>query len=315
MNCEPRILFATDRNYLQHTIVTLTSILVHLDPKAKLYVYVLSEDLTENDQAGFISLQHLHPFELNFIHVELRIFKSLTSMRNSRMTYARLLSPYLFPDLEKILYLDSDLIFESDVAELWNTDLKGRMFAAVPDNPYRMKSRKKQLKIPDKKTYVNGGVLILDLNKMRSENAWKRIQAFIDKWSTRALKYHDQDLLNSLFYDDILLLEYKWNFIAMYASSRKYCAFFSSFPPAVIHFAGASAPWSAFCRLRYSDRYFHYRKIAGLPEIERKRTLRDFILYCLPPSFVQPMFFLVKYTGIRFFYYRLTGRQYHSLDK
>ena len=97
---EPRILFATDRNYMQHTMVTLTSILVHLDPKAKLHVYVLSEDLTEDDQILFSSLQNLHPFELNFIHVDLRIFKNLTSMRNSWMTYARLLSPYLFPDLE-----------------------------------------------------------------------------------------------------------------------------------------------------------------------------------------------------------------------
>ena len=312
---EPRILFATDRNYMQHTMVTLTSILVHLDPKAKLHVYVLSEDLTEDDQTLFSSLQNLHPFELNFIHVDLRIFKNLTSMRNSWMTYARLLSPYLFPDLEKILYLDSDLIFETDLVELWTVDLKDKMFAAVPDNPYRMKSRKKQLKIPKEKMYVNGGVLILDLNKMRSKNAWKRIQAFIEEWNNQSLTYFDQDILNALFYDDILLLDYKWNFIAMYAFSRKYCSLFPSLPPAGIHFAGAAAPWSGFSRIRYKERYFHYRKIAGLPEIRQKRTLRDAILYCLPPAFIQPMFFLVKYTGIRFFYYRLTGRQYHSLDK
>ena len=91
--------------------------------------------------------------------------------------YYRLLAPRLLPDtIEKVLYLDSDLIVRKSLAPLWNTDIADRPLAAVPD--YIGGTAGRDLGLPDGTKYFNSGVLLMNLQYWRRTVSYTHLILF-----------------------------------------------------------------------------------------------------------------------------------------
>ncbi len=92
-------------------------------------------------------------------------------------TFYRFLIQSVMPDYDKVLYLDGDIVIQGDVAELYDTDVRGKMLGAVLDvdfasqingfAPGMMKYAVKTLKLEDPYRYFQAGVLLLNLTEMR----------------------------------------------------------------------------------------------------------------------------------------------------
>ena len=96
------------------------------------------------------------------------------------MMYARLLLPTMLPDLDKVIYLDCDLVVNSDLKELWDFDVNGVAVAMAPDHLYKDATTLERLKMTNGE-YLNSGVIVMNLEYWRKNNVKIRVLAFIEE--------------------------------------------------------------------------------------------------------------------------------------
>jgi lipopolysaccharide biosynthesis glycosyltransferase len=150
---------------------------------------------------------------------------------------------YLPRSVQRVLYLDSDIIINGPLEILFNLDMAGNIIAAATDShnhTQEVTRIKRELGLPQDFEYVNSGVLVMDIEAMRGYITTAEIINRLTVYRSR-LKYPDQDLLNVLFNDKILHLDrYMYNY-----SPFSNCSWLDDLTagyPAVIHFTGIK-PW------------------------------------------------------------------------
>ena len=169
----------------------------------------------------------------------------------STATYRRAFLPELLPDLDRILYLDADLIVRSVLAELWSTDLGAAALGAVMD-PWVATIEAMRASFPE--GYFNAGVLLIDLATWREERVAAR---FVDDIRRRQQAgedprshSHDQTPLNEVLRGRWHAVSPRWNFtthltprvaVELAIPARDYEAIAAD--PAVVHFLGSHKPW------------------------------------------------------------------------
>lgn len=128
-----------------------------------------------------------------------------------KATWYRLFLPELLPSVERVLYLDSDLLILDSLTELFELDLGGWVLGAVTNVPQRADlGRATWVGLPDDRAYFNAGVLLMNLELMRREGT---VDGLL-RWSVaNAEKYgwRDQDALNVVLYKRRLPLHPRWN--------------------------------------------------------------------------------------------------------
>lgn len=110
-------------------------------------------------------------------------------------TYFRLVMPKLLDGIDKVLYLDCDVIVNSSLKELWDTDIENYALAGVRDriNDYvRVYNR---LGYPMQDGYVNAGVLLINLKRWREDDIYVKAAEIASRMPKRLLN-HDQDIIN-----------------------------------------------------------------------------------------------------------------------
>jgi lipopolysaccharide biosynthesis glycosyltransferase len=130
---------------------------------------------------------------------------------------------------------------------LWATEIAGYALAGVCD-PHGL-SRREALGIPSYASYVNAGVLLLNLTRWRADDLAGRLAQYIEQADSR-LVFHDQDAINAVLYPAIKLLDYRWNFQAwMFRPTRTAPAAEgaaiarSRGSPAIVHYTSERKPW------------------------------------------------------------------------
>lgn len=124
----------------------------------------------------------------------------------------RIMLPELLPDLDKIIYLDADILANRDIKELWNTDISNYCLAAVQDlgiarGIWSIAVKRKE--VPADR-YFNSGVLYMNLKKIRTEgNMRELILEYLKR--TKETDLPDQDALNVVYGEKTLFLEQDWN--------------------------------------------------------------------------------------------------------
>jgi lipopolysaccharide biosynthesis glycosyltransferase len=121
-------------------------------------------------------------------------------------TYYRLLLPTLLPDLDKIIYLDVDIVVCTDLIELNGIDMGGNLLAGVKDI-LNYKTKRTGMSKPEE--YINAGILLINLKEIRTQDLYS---TWIKLSKTETFKYYDQDILNITCQNRIVQLPLKFNF-------------------------------------------------------------------------------------------------------
>ena len=128
--------------------------------------------------------------------------------------YMRLFAQFLLPnDLDRVLYLDADIIVLQDLQKFYNQDFGGNYYVAAADfgeNNTLIASIKSAFGIQDK-TYVNSGVLLMNLSALREHTSFDEILSKLHEWKNK-LKLPDQDFLNAYFKDNIKICSGDYNY-------------------------------------------------------------------------------------------------------
>lgn len=260
------LVFSVDNNYIKHCAVSLVSILLNSAKGNRFRVFILDGGLSEKNKKKFELLKEIREFELNFIKIDNNYFRDLPLNRSyiSIATYYRLLLPEILPtDIDKVIYLDSDIVVVEDIANLWNVNLEDNFIAAVEDEGSL--EQVKRLKLPAKNLYFNAGVCIFNIKKIREidfQNIWKK---YFEENKNR-ITLQDQDILNGVFNGKCRYVGLRWN-----ANGRLYSNFnilehayseteaeYAVHNPAIIHYTDKNKPWMKRCNHPLKKEYLRY---------------------------------------------------------
>jgi lipopolysaccharide biosynthesis glycosyltransferase len=252
------IIFSSDDNYAQFMGVALCSIFENKKAEYKIDVYVLDGGISNENMRRLKILEGRYNFRIIYLKVNLNIFKDFyVSKYITQATYFRILIPSLLPDINKVLYLDCDVIIMGDIFELYSVDIENYFFAAVADY-FSENTRNIELNMPLGSTYFNAGVMLMNLGEWRDRNISFDIINFIKK-NPEKLKLFDQDALNAIMWDKYLNISLKYNYVTSllnkdYLGLRKEIS-----EILIIHYAGGK-PWHYFDRNPLNKYYFKYLK-------------------------------------------------------
>ncbi|MEL7067986.1 MAG: glycosyltransferase [Cyanobacteria bacterium J06581_3] len=253
------IVCACDQEYLPHTATMLCSVLSHTDTVQG--VYLLHDGISAYELGKLKEFVSSFDVEITDCKVDSSGLENLpVSGHASLVNYYRLLIADLLPSsIDRVIYLDSDLIAISSLEPLWATELAGNTVGAVENPGFVQHSR---LGIPQVSKYFNSGVLLIDLDQWRRLDVRSQVIAYIEQ-NPDKIKLWDQDGLNAVLYDRWQELPMRWNIQRPLFFDECYKLQYADVlrDPAVVHFSGStkSKPWQYGTTHPYCRKYSEYR--------------------------------------------------------
>lgn len=300
------VVLASDDAYVPMLTTTIFSMLANASSGRRYDVVVLEKDISAEHKVLMRDFLGRFPnATLRFCDAGALVDGYDLTTNNAHIsieTYYRFLIQEVLPFYDKVLYLDSDLIVEGDVAELFDTDLGDSALGAVRDVDfagnvsYRDGKRRAYaheiLGMADPYDYFQAGVLLLNTAAMRRLHP-------VDEWLRLAcneqLIYNDQDVLNAECEGHVAYLDPSWNVMTdfagraehvfSYAPARMFQAYQRArHDPRIVHYAGVEKPWNAV-GTDQSVRYWKYARetpfyeelvarLAGAPVVARRPSPR-----------------------------------------
>lgn len=207
------VMLATDKNYLHPAMVLITSLFWnHRDQQVTVYLLYRGCDAKDLDKIRLFA-DRWSDKEICCIEVPAERLTSLKSFgRFSTATFFRILGMSLIPEqVERILYLDVDMVVNGDLSALFLREMK-KPLAACYDINNRLQGNieyhREALGIPAGYPYFNAGMLFMDLRYMRENDVAERLLADIEEHFD-AYSLVDQDALNKFFYEDVEFLPWQ----------------------------------------------------------------------------------------------------------
>ncbi|MCQ2410786.1 MAG: glycosyltransferase family 8 protein [Elusimicrobiaceae bacterium] len=273
------VALAGDVNYFPYLAVTLTSILYNASPEDELTFYILCNQISSKHKQKLKALQSIKPHHIVFIDIDENLFKSFPAggAHISNTTYARFQLADLLPEVDKIIYLDCDIIVTCSLANLFKTDIHAYALAGVEDVGYfYWRTVRKDMIFKDF-FYINAGVLLINLAWWREHNTGIELAQYVNK-NCSVIKCGDQDAINGLLHAHILPLGYQWNVQDSFYRLMPERAFNpnrelveqAALNPFIIHYTSGKKPWNGgpFSKVaKRKDWYFYacrspFRKIS-----------------------------------------------------
>jgi len=285
------VVYITDESYVMPTSVSIVSLCTNVNQSKNINVYIICHGLSETSKNKFKKILFSN-LNLKLIDVQ---EKSLAEIGKNGFLIAgfhvspsallKFYLPKIFGTLDKILYLDSDVIINKDISELWEINIAD-YYSAVVERPYFPTINFDKLGIADE-YYFNTGVMLMNLKLMRDVGLTEMLIEYRKNGFNTLM---DQDAFNSVMHGKIVKLDYKYNlgmmwfmrkqfdvinrdlFSGAYASEQQ-CLDEQS----IIHLSGGYKPW------KYNVPYFtdlfmkYYKKSAYKKEDLNITSLLDLV--------------------------------------
>ena len=271
---EINIVVGVNRNYIKPMSVMMISLLEN-NKKYKINFNIFQDDfLYEDKEKLLVRFKKYDNLYINYIDVTNDLFEGLPTLEHiSLSTYYRILSPKLLPQYDKLLYLDSDLVVDGDILELWETDIKDYVVAAVREES--LQANEERLNIPKHQKYFNAGVLLINSKKMREENYYDIIMEYLFK-NKETLLFSDQDALNAVLYNKWLEINEKWNYHNYFVDMRNSdLSKIKLDNPIIIHYTGPIKPWDIEKGSVLKNIYLKYEAVYKGKEVKENSEVKD----------------------------------------
>lgn len=254
-----------DNMYAHHSITMLNSLRQN-NRYQFFFVHIIYEHLSFSSRLKLRFFCYKYSIKCKFYQVKESPFRDAPiAFHFSSTVYNRLLLAKLLDvTIEKVLYLDCDLIVLKDLSPLYDLDLGNNYLAAVEEIISEDTDERLSLK---GRGYFNAGVLLLNLKVWREKNLENTFLELIrDKGEI--IKYLDQDILNYCSRGNWIRLDRQYNVTHFYFDSEHYSEGYFNLSkntydiltqdPVIVHFSGHSKPWIEGCEHPKKDLYFKY---------------------------------------------------------
>jgi lipopolysaccharide biosynthesis glycosyltransferase len=256
--------------------VTVRSALANLKSNRKIALFILDGGISKSNKKKIIKSLQSEKLDISWIQIDETQLTNLVLTRHLTTTayYRLLITKFLPLEFDKAIYLDTDMIVKGNLEELWNIPLEDNYALAVQDDVELYISMSGGLRnyqdvgiCPDYK-YFNSGLLVINLEKWRSENIGEKVLEYIRQ--NREYVRNDQDGLNAILAGKWGEIHPRWNQMPRiydYSSWQEsphaediYKELLHQ--PCIIHFTNSPKPWyaglKAECRHPKKDLFFQY---------------------------------------------------------
>ena len=264
MNREIPIFFTIDDSYAPFLAVALNSAIKNSDPQRNYKAIVLYQDLGADNISRLQSLQtenfkiELMPIRANMEALDDRMSNRLRCDYFTLTIYFRLFIPSMFPQYDKGIYIDSDVVLTDDISKLFDIDIGENYIGAcndlsIADIPPLVAYTEKAVGV-NAKEYINSGVLLMNLKKMRDDDLEGHFLSLLNKYHFDSIA-PDQDYLNAMCNGKIYYLEEKWDTMPNDAKPMLT-------ETSLIHYNLFSKPW-CYDGIQYEEQFWNYAQDCG----------------------------------------------------
>lgn len=269
------IAFSCNANYIMPCYTAINSI--RQNTTQRIRVFILASNLGTEEKNIINSLKNNIIKEVHFLNVGEDKFKDFPLNRDyiSVETYYRLLLPTLIPvEINKILYLDCDIMVLGDISELYDYEFENNEYAVVVEDE-GSGHQCNRLGFNWKYKYFNAGVILFNLKKLRNEKMFSKAKSIFNHYSNKIL-LQDQDILNIYFKGSLKYAPLNWN-----VGTRLFLGNELQFTynkdewrnavlnPKLVHFTGPMKPWNANTIHPLLNEYIKYQHPTEKKYMER----------------------------------------------
>ena len=268
------VFFSVDERYAPYLSTAIAS-LIEYTSKDKFYeINVVYHDISRRSLKKLEKLSEGHN-NVEIITTEMQ--ESLVGISDRKSTrlkadcftptiYYRIFLPEMFPQYDKGIYLDGDIIVLADVAEMFEIDLEGNILAACTDmstqsNALFCKYFDEAVGVPHE-DYFNSGVLLMDFKTMRDEEFCEHFLYLLNTYDFDTVA-PDQDYLNAMCMGRVKKLDIKWNTMPTNVKKEK--------KPKIVHYNLFFKPWH-YDGTQYEEYFWEYaNKSSFLKEVLKEK--------------------------------------------
>jgi lipopolysaccharide biosynthesis glycosyltransferase len=256
---------ASDNKGIEMLAVTLYSIIKNNNNDIR--ICIIHTDISTANQKDVSKLESIRKnISVKFHKIDSSFFSDveLTNQTVSMPAYYRYFAPDILINENRALYVDFDMLCIANLSDMYNIDMQGNYLAAVED--YYVSSTgdypgfKEGTGLKSTDVYYNSGLLLMDLNKIRSsgimDTFWNNVKNKSKIIPKQFNIFADQTVTNITFKDKFLQLDYKYNSVVSVFKYKKISS------PSIIHFSGRDKPFTCYddYSAKYSDMYYDYYK-------------------------------------------------------
>jgi len=278
------ILVSTNRTYLNKTETMIYSLSRFVSEP--LFVWCLYGELSRKHRDRFsrhllgrCNVTRVEFIDMGWVCQSENLFPLRTPYL-SRDSYSRLFAQFYLPeDLDRILWLDSDIIVKGSLHNLYSAPLNDIPLIAFTnmgepgDNEINLGRLGLSLSVP----YFNTGVLLLNLEYLRTKTSQSSILELCRN-NTSRLWFEDQDVMNLLYHDRALVLnDQRYN--CMVNAPKVFSSPDIAQKAAVIHYAGREKPWLFQWQNEFSRYWWKARREEGMRLGDRGALLLGWLWY------------------------------------
>lgn len=264
MNREIPVFFTIDNAYAPFLAVALTSAIENSSDGNNYRAIILHEGVSKENMSKIKALAKPN-FKIDFIEMKSGL-EAITDRMSNRLRcdyftltiYFRLFIPRMFPEYDKGIYIDSDVVIPHDLAELYNTDIGDNFIGAcndmsIVDTPPLVSYVENAVGVKMSE-YINSGVLLMNLKKLREYELDKRFLELLNEYHFDCIA-PDQDYLNAMCNGKIYYLDTAWDAMPNEAKPEN--------PnPCIIHYNLFSKPW-CYDGVQYGEQFWNYAAKSG----------------------------------------------------
>lgn len=282
------IVYASDDKFSEIMGISLISMFENSKDMKQIIVHILDSGISAENKVKLESICERYnrnaPVWITAKNISQELKIDVSVDRGSLSQYARLfISSVLSEEIERVIYLDCDIIINKSIRELWNMDMHGKTIAALKDafsSHYRANINLK----PDDIMF-NSGVMLVDLNMWKKQNVEGRLLSFISAKQGK-IQQGDQGALNAVLSRDTYCFEPRFNSVTIFYDFnyeemmiyRKPPDFYSKEQirdavenPVIIHFTTSflsKRPWIKGCKHKYVGEWIKYKSISPWADTE-----------------------------------------------
>ena len=210
---EVSVVFISDENYIINTSVAITSLYINKRAGVIYNVYLIVDNI-ENAKMNKLKELSDENFRIHIIDYKRSVELEDLGIRDTAVSVSATIKFYLADilyDLDKVIYLDGDVIVQGDLCDLYNMDVEDRYAIVVRDYiAEKMTPNAMQKLKSDHKYYFNSGMMVLNLRKMRKEKIGEKLV----QYRKNGINYFmDQDALNVVFDENVKYVSCKYNYM------------------------------------------------------------------------------------------------------
>lgn len=253
------IFLTIDNNFAKFASTAIASLIDHTNKENNYIINVIHEDLTSENEKKLKSLE-TDNCKIKCIKMD-DVLNELDDSYSHRLRadvftlsiYFRIFIPRMFPEYDKGIYIDSDVILNDDIANLYNIELDGNLIGAIKDESVSdvdvLANYIEGAVGIDRYSYINSGVLLLNMKKLREVNFAEHFLYLLKKYNFDTIA-PDQDYINAMCKGNIKYIDYKWDTMPIAGTSEKES-------PSLIHYNLFYKPWH-YKDAQYARYYWKY---------------------------------------------------------